>query len=60
MRPGDGELIAGGTLGALAIAEAATAVTVCPLCVIGAPILIGIGAYKKLTESSGKKTDSRV
>jgi hypothetical protein len=45
---GSGEIIAGGALGALAACEAAVGVAVCPLCVIVAPVLIGVGAYKRL------------
>ena len=47
---GGTELVAGGALGLLAAAEAAVGAAVCPLCVIGAPILLGVGAYKKLRE----------
>lgn len=46
-RPGDAELIVGGGLGALAVCEVAAG-AVCPLCVIAAPILLAVGAYKRL------------
>ncbi|MFH1721563.1 MAG: hypothetical protein ABH950_03050 [Candidatus Altiarchaeota archaeon] len=49
---GNLELAAGGALGALAVGEAAVGLAVCPFCVIGAPIFIGIGAYKKLKKKS--------
>jgi len=45
---GNMELAAGGILGLAAAGEAAIGAAVCPLCIIGAPILLGIGAYKKL------------
>lgn len=47
---GDAELYAGAGLGIVGVGGA-IAGAVCPICVIGAPILLGLGAYKKL----GKK-----
>jgi hypothetical protein len=44
---GNLELAAGGGLAAMAVAGAAAG-AVCPLCVVGAPVLLGFGAYKKL------------
>jgi hypothetical protein len=41
------ELVAGGALGALTIAEAAAGLAVCPLCVLATPILIGIGLIRR-------------
>ena len=52
---GDGEIVAGGALGVLALTEAAAGFAVCPLCVIGAPILIGIGVYRRI--SARKKAE---
>lgn len=49
---GDVELIAGGTLGLLAAGSAVAGAAVCPLCVVGAPILLGVGAYKKLKKKN--------
>jgi hypothetical protein len=45
---GNTEIIAGSGLGLLAAGEAAIGAAICPLCIIGAPILIGIGAIKKI------------
>jgi len=52
---GNVELAAGGVLGVLAAAEVAASAAVCPLCVIAAPIFLGLGAYKKL-KNRGQKT----
>ncbi len=49
------ELAAGGVLGILALGEAAAGAAVCPLCVIAAPILLGIGAYKRVRNWKGGK-----
>ena len=40
------ELVAGGSVGAIG-AAGAIAGALCPLCVVGAPALIGYGIYKK-------------
>ena len=53
---GSAEVIGGAALGLVAGAEYAVGVAVCPLCVIAAPILIGIGAAKKL---KAKKSNSK-
>jgi hypothetical protein len=47
------ELAAGAALGAVAVAEAAVFGVVCPLCVVGAPALIAVGAYKRLRKPRG-------
>jgi hypothetical protein len=39
-------LVAGGGLTAVAVAGIAAG-TVCPVCVVGAPVLVGYGLYKK-------------
>jgi hypothetical protein len=43
-------LAAGGGLTAVAVAGAAAG-AVCPLCVVGAPLLVGYGLYKKYKNS---------
>lgn len=40
------EIFAGGVLGAIAVAEAAAGIAVCPVCIIGAPLFLGLGAFK--------------
>ena len=47
-KPGDVEMVAGGVLGALAIGEATVGAAVCPLCVFAAPVLLVVGAYRRL------------
>jgi len=49
---GDLELAAGGTLALTAIAGAALTGAVCPICAVGAPVLLGLGVCRKL---SGRK-----
>lgn len=46
--PDDGTLylVAGGGLTVVAIAGVAAS-TVCPVCVVGAPLLVGYGLYRK-------------
>ncbi len=50
--PSDGTfyLTAGGGLTAIALAGAAAG-AVCPVCVVGAPLLVGYGLYKKYKHS---------
>ena len=57
---GNPELLIGGSLGALALGEAAVGLAVCPLCVVGAPVFLAIGAYKKLKadEENGSPKES--
>jgi hypothetical protein len=45
---GTTELIAGGALGGLTVCEAAAGVAVCPIYVIVAPILVGVGVVKRI------------
>ena len=45
---GSGDLRMGAGLGTLAVGEFALIGVACPLCVVGAPLLIGAGAVKKL------------
>jgi hypothetical protein len=40
------EIGVGSGLGVLAIGEAIAGIAICPICVVGAPILIGYGIYK--------------
>jgi hypothetical protein len=54
-KPGDAELIVGGGLGALAVCEVAVG-ALCPLCVLAAPVLLAVGAYKRLR---GKRAASK-
>ena len=49
---GTGEILAGGVFGVLTVCEAAAGVAVCPICVIAAPILLGIGAMKRIKSRS--------
>ncbi|MBU6997329.1 MAG: hypothetical protein HXS41_10515 [Theionarchaea archaeon] len=44
-------LAAGGGLTAVAVAGVAAS-TVCPVCVVGAPLLVGYGLYKKYRHRS--------
>lgn len=46
-------LTAGGGLTAVALAGIATGVT-CPVCVVGAPLLVGYGLYKKYKHKTPK------
>jgi hypothetical protein len=45
---GSAEFLAGGALTALVAAEVAVGAAVCPLCVVGAPVFLGVGAIKRL------------
>ena len=49
---GDLELAAGGTLALTAVAGAALTGAACPLCVVAAPVLLGLGVCRKFR---GKK-----
>lgn len=45
---GNKELVFGASLSTYAAASTIITGTVCPLCVIASPILLGIGVYKKI------------
>ncbi|MBD3362823.1 hypothetical protein GF362_03830 [Candidatus Dojkabacteria bacterium] len=53
----DASLLAGGALGAVAAGELVLLGTACPLCVVGAPLLLGYGAYKKYKEKKNMKSN---
>jgi len=48
-------LASGTALGALAVGELALLGVACPLCIIGAPALIGFGAYAKIRKKKKAK-----
>jgi hypothetical protein len=52
---GNIELAAGGTLGVLAAAETLASAAVCPLCIVAAPLFLGLGAYKRMRCGKAKK-----
>lgn len=52
--------IAGGTaLGALAVGELALLGVACPICIIGAPALLGYGAYSKIRKKRKTKVSTK-
>ena len=51
-------LIAGAGLGTLGTTLAVTTSFVCPMCMIGTPVLLGIGGWQKYKYLKGKKTKS--
>jgi len=51
-KSGTEELLVGTALGVVAAGEAFAGMAVCPVCIIGAPILLGMGAYKKYKDKS--------
>ena len=61
-RPEEGEvldaktcLIAGAGVGAFGAASALTVGAVCPLCIVAAPALLGIGAFKHYRRRRAKR-----
>jgi len=46
-RDAGGMLMTGAAIGVLGVVSAALGGAVCPVCVVAAPALIGIGAYKR-------------
>ncbi len=50
-------MLSGASLGLLGVASAALLGATCPLCVVGAPALVGWGAYKRYRASRKDEPD---
>ncbi|MFH1403249.1 MAG: hypothetical protein ABIH11_03160 [Candidatus Altiarchaeota archaeon] len=59
MGKGDTELAVGGALGGLAVGEVLVLGVACPLCVVGAAVLLAAGGLKKVRTKVGKSCGSR-
>jgi hypothetical protein len=49
-------LLAGAGIGAIGVTSAIVGAAVCPVCVVAAPALLGVGAYKRWRSRRGKET----